>query len=87
MNKYTHTQIHDNIVDETSIKEAPFFPLRVFSRYPAAEGGDSTIETEDGSIKITTREFEEVSITVRTTKNRTSQKILTALQNFLGEVE
>jgi hypothetical protein len=87
MNKYRHTQIHDNIVEETSIKEAPYFPVRLFERHPAKEGGDSVIETEDESIRICTREFEEVTILVRATKDRTPKKILSALQMFLSQVE
>ena len=87
MNKYKHTQIHDNIVEETSIKEAPFFPLRLFERYPAKEGGDSVIETEDESLSISTREFEHVTIVVRATENRSSEKIISALQKFLSQVE
>lgn len=87
MNKYKHTQIHDNIVEEVSIKEAPFFPLRVFENHPAKEGGDSVIETEDESIWICTREFESVTIVVQATKDRTPEKILSALQMFLSQVE
>ena len=87
MNRYKHTQIHDNIVDEITTREAPFFPLRLFERYPAKEGGDSVIESEDGSLRVITCEFEYTTISVRTTKNRSPAKILSALQKFMGEVE
>jgi hypothetical protein len=87
MKNYTYRQFHDNIVQTITPKKALFFPLRLFDKEPASEGGNSRLESKDGSLYIETSDFDQVHIYVSATSKRDPEKIKKALLQFLNEVE
>lgn len=68
--KYKYTNIVDNIVEveKFSEKEEEHFPLEWFKQYPADEGGDSLLQTQDELLEIETREFDDISIRINLSK-------------------
>jgi hypothetical protein len=67
--KFKYVNIADNLVEveKFSEEESRQFPLGWLDKYPAAEGGDSVIQTLDKVLELETRDFEDTSIRINLT--------------------